>query len=620
MNKPLVATRFNLCVTALILVITSFSFPVAAKDFVSDLATCATAPIEAAASGVNIAPKVIKFTAEHSECMPKVVAVDPLLVGMTVGVIGLQAGDALPKNGAACSNAILGPAQQQVAGMIDTTIDTIPGGSSIFPTAGRVMLKQIANNEGTATLYQVPGMSMMVENLSCGCAISETGLGVEELKGSAGILLKGITSCTSVVNDLFGGGYEAGKAGANAVASGATAVYNGLKNAVNAVGCAIGLGGCSDEAPPFFCVGYQAVRATGASAEQMKAAFGTGFFAAGFDVSAPVCEQDYKNKLAAAEQAEKDAAEQRRLARELENAQRVASSYAFRFAIDWMPKCLGEGVCETGISLTADQFGKDLADDETIAQYGNLGAALPAIIAKYSGIAGGTIKIATDRRYAALRANANAPIGPRLIAFGCRPFLGREGQSLCSDNTGLNTCKGYVDGDKWGMCAMSANRTFYSSGPRLSVAMRAIGCIPEDGSGLPAPTVQTRSFSRMPQASGAAISGGLSVMNARAPSNAMQSRSSDLAVRCISAGARQSCEAFKAGGSRVVCGGAIATPLLALVPITLTPDNLPPAPIRRLPGLRRAPTARPATETPPPPVPPAMEPIRRLPPLARPRG
>jgi hypothetical protein len=601
MNKRHTVTRFNQYIAFLIIVITSFSFPATGKDFVSDLASCASAPIEAAASGVNIAPKVIKFTAEHSECMPKVVAVDPLLVGMTVGIIGLQAGDALPKSGTACSNAILGPAQQEVAAMIDTTIDAIPGGSSIFPTAGRVMLKQIANDEGTATLYQVPGMSMIVENLSCGCAISETGLGVEELKGSAGILLKGIASCTSVVNDLFGGGYEAGKAGANAVASAATAVYNGLKNAVNAVGCAIGLGGCPDEAPPFFCVGYQAIRATGASAEQMKTAFGTGVFAAGFDASAPVCEQDYKNKLAAAEQAEKDAAERRRLARELENAQRVASSYALRFAFDWMPKCLGDGVCETGISLTADQFGKDLADDETIAQYGNLGAALPAVIAKYSNNAGGTIKIATDRRHAALRANPNAPVGLRLIAFGCRPFLGRDGQSWCSDTVGLNTCKAYVDGDKWGMCAMSANRTFYSNGARLSVAMRAIGCIPEDGSGLPAPTVQTRSFSRMPQASGAAISGGLSVLNARAPSNAMQSRPSQLAVRCISAGARQSCEAYKTGGSRVVCGGADPMPLLALVPITLTPDNLPPAPIRRLPGLRRPPSAPPAaTNTPPP--------------------
>jgi hypothetical protein len=614
-NYGVIAMSIKVYLSILLTLLSAlFGTTAQSKDFVSDLANCATAPIAAAADGVSIAPKVITFTAEHSECVPKVVAVDPVLVGMTAGVIVLQKANQLPSSGEGCSNAILGPAQRAVAGMIDTTIDTIPGGGSIFPSSGRSMLTQIAKGEGTATLYQVPGMSMVVEDLSCGCAISETGLGIEQLKGSAGTLLKGITSCTSVVNDLFGGGYEAGKAGANAVASAATAVYESFKNAANAVGCAIGLGGCPDKAPPFFCVGYQALRGQGLTPETMKAAFGGGVFAPGFDANAPICEQDYKNKLAAAEKAERDAAEQRRLARELETAQRVASTYALRFAFDWVPKCDHDPVCETGISLTADNFGKDLADDETIAQYGNFGAALQAKITQYSGNAEGTIKIATDRRYSALRADPNAPIGPRLIAFGCRPFLGRNGNSLCTDVIGLNTCKAYVDAGKWSMCAMSANKTFYSSGRALSVMMRSIGCIPEDGSGMSAPTILTQMGTTSPRMETGQLVRGLGAMTARAPDTMSRSREQGLAVQCISAGARQNCGVYKTGGSAVICKGANATPILALTPITLTPDLARPLPILRLQGLRRPSATPPAPETPPPLI---LQP-RALPPLRRP--
>lgn len=616
---------------ALLLGVVGFSKIANAKDFVADLAKCASAPIEAVAQGINVAPAVIKFTAEHSECMPKVIAVDPILVGMTAGVVGLQYADQLPKSGSACSSAILGPAQKQVANMIDTTIDTIPGASSIFPSAGRAMLQQIAKDEGTATLYQVPGMSMIVENLSCGCAISETGLGIEQLKGSAGTLLKGISSCTTVVNDLLGGGYEAGKAGASAVASAATAVYNGFKDAVNAVGCSLGLGGCPSDSPPFFCVGYQAMRGSGVSSDQMKAAFGTGVFSAGYDASAPICEQDFQNKLQAAEKAERDAAEQRRLARELENAQRVASSYALRFAFDWMPKCERENECERGISLIADQFGKDLADDETIARYGNLGAAISATIAKYSNNADVAVKLATDRRFAALRANSSAPIGPRLMAFGCRPFLGRQGNSLCSDNQGLSICKGYVDADKWDMCALSATKTFYSSGRRLSGVMRSIGCIPENGSGLAVSQGTMQSNTRTPPMNRVAIIGGLSGSRAQAQGASRQTRQVGLSVACISAGARQSCEAYKVGGSSVICGGAMATATLALVPITFPPALPPSTGLTRLPGLRRPlprislpQTTQPPTSTPPTPTPPTATPstptapLRKLPALKRP--
>jgi hypothetical protein len=171
------------------------------------------------------------------------------------------------------------------------------------------------------------------------------------------------------------------------------------------------------------------------------------------------------------------------------------------------------------------------------------------------------------------------------------------------------------------MCALSGSKSFYSSGQRLPVMMRAIGCIPEDGSGLTPPPSSARSNNITPLANSRAVLNGLGTLTARSPGLPTRSREQNLAVQCISAGARQSCDAYKAGGSAVTCGGANATPSLALVPITLTPDLVRPTPTLRLPALRRpAPSGTAPQATPPPPAatPPLILQQRALPAMKRP--
>ena len=149
--------------------------PAAADDFASDLASCAKAPIEATKFAVGQSRKAAEFAVNHGSCVPPVIAGDPLLYGLTGAVVVLQGALTLPQGTQACVDASVGLASRPVAHALDIALNNAPVASSLVPAEGRTLLRQIANNQSNATLYQVPGIGLVMDHVTCACAVASSG-------------------------------------------------------------------------------------------------------------------------------------------------------------------------------------------------------------------------------------------------------------------------------------------------------------------------------------------------------------------------------------------------------------------------------------------------------------
>jgi hypothetical protein len=555
----------------------------ARADFVGDLASCATAPIDAAIQGLDpsTAAKVAAFAVEHGECIPSVVGGDPMLYTMTGFIIALQSDGKLATSTDACIDDSIGLGSKYVADAVDQTLTAIPGGGAVLSADARALLRDIAKGKSNATLYQVPGFSYVAQSVTCGCAVASSGVPIETLKEQAKTLVKGVEGCAAVASKLIGGAYEAGKAAVETVNEAAKEIYGTLSDAANALTCSLFSWGCPKKEsgpppPPFFCVGYENLRAHNQSAESIVANYSwlwkeAGFFGASLSPFDPMttdlggnwiksetakkaldaknnevearfaaCEASYAAKVEAEKKRIADEQEAKRILAELEKAEKLASAYALRFAFDWIPKCRKDAECEKGVSKIADLFGADLADDETIKQYGTFKLAAAGVYKKYSSNAGVAVAFADERLKKKIRDNSRAPARERLWAFDCNPFLGRDRQSLCRDGVGFDVCKGYAKGSSWDLCvAGGAKAAYFATGGTLEKEMTAVGCI-------------------------------------------AASRSRKGATwQCLSDLARARCEAFKRGGSSVTCKHqqeALKRSLgEALKNVTVTPAEPPPA-------------------------------------------
>ena len=516
-----------------------------AGDFASDLAECASTPIEVGSFAAGPAREAARFAVNHSECVPPVIAGDPLQLGMSVGVAGLMETNVLPKGAQACVDASIGSASKAVAG----ALNAVPGFTTILPSKGQQLLHDIAQGQSQATLYDVPGIAVVMDKVSCSCAIADTGMKAGELKDRIEGVLKGAGSCAKLVGKITSGAYDAGKAAANAAGNAAKSAYNAAKNAINSVGCSLGLGGC-DDGPPFFCVGYNAARGDGATPQQLASIFPAVFPAEYVTNQINKCEAGWQQALAkaAADLAAKKEAE--RLAEENEKAMKLGAANGLGYAFRWSPKCFDDQ-CKNSIALFADKYTVDIQDPETIQQYGSFGAAKTKMDAKYGSLAEVAVALSKDRRYKALRADANAAPVDRLPAFDCTNWLGRANQSLCKTNEGFKVCKGYTLGDKWDLCVLTGKPgRFYSAGSGLDRVLRQAGCIPEAA----APTRSTQLRVR-----------GLTARDT-------------LRAQCLSPQARVQCDRLATGGSSVKCEGPEILVLrrVAFAPIRQVEPAAPP--------------------------------------------
>lgn len=475
--------------------------PAVADDFVSDLAACAKAPIKAASFALTQSKKAAEFIVNHGECVPMVVSGDPLLYGATAGFVGLQGAGELPPGTQACIDATMGQASQQVANVLKAFVDKPPM-ASFIPQAGKTKLIEIAEGETNAALYQVPGIGLVMDRILCACAVTSSGVDIEELKAQIKNVVESVEGCAGLASKLLSGVYSLAKG-----------VVGAAKDAVNSVGCTLGLGGCSDDGPPFFCTGYFKMRDGGKTREQIVAVFPSTF------VSIPSqtqkCEQQYADMQMA----------------DIENAaaakaQELGGAMALGFAFRWIPKCY-DAQCKGQISKLADAYTLDIQDPETIHQYPDINQLKFVMENKYGARATLAVASSKYRRNKALMADANAPPADRLDAFGCRPFLGRARQSMCKSQDGFAVCRDYVNNGDWNVCALEGKSGLYSAGHALRTAVRAAGCIPE-------------------------------ASQARDPAAARRSASmrvENLSAQCLSGRARVQCNAFAHGQSRVTCMG-----------------------------------------------------------------
>lgn len=511
------ACRAGLALAVLLVLLTGSA---QAGDFVEDLGKCAKAPVKALEKAADPAKaaKAAKFVVEHGECVPRITSADPTLIVMTGAIAGFQEQGWLPKGADACVDSSIGVGSKYVA----SALVNAPGVSSLLSSDANALLKDIAKGATDQTLYDVPGFAYVAQSVTCGCAVASEGIPIDELKGQITDTLEGVEGCSGVLANLLGGAYDAGKQTVAVVGAAAAQLYGSMKNAVNAVGCELGLGGCDADppGPPFFCVGYSQIRSQGVSADQILSSFGwmwkdtpqtdaLGIFApktglgsspsSGFppdkqalaaaadaknkevDGWFAACEASYQQALKDAAQKLADAEEEKRILKELEKAEKLASVYALRFAFDWIPKCKKDSACEKGISMIADQFGADLADPVTIKKYGSFGAAAKAVYAKYSSNAGVAVAFADERRKAAIKKDRKATPADRIWAYDCRSFLGRDKQSICRDQAGFDVCKSYVKAGQWGLCVKggAAQGAFFATGSLLQSSLKSAGCIPE---------------------------------------------------------------------------------------------------------------------------------------------
>ncbi len=555
--------------------------PAAADDFASDLASCAKAPIEATKFAVGQSRKAAEFAVNHGSCVPPVIAGDPLLYGLTGAVVVLQGALLLPHGAQACVDASFGQSSRPVAHALDVALNDAPVASALVPAEGRTLLRQIANNQSNATLRQVPGIGLVMDHVTCACAVASSGLDIHELKEQVGNVIESVEGCAGLPKKILTGAYDATK-------SAVKGVYNGVKDAINSVGCTFGLGGCSS-GPPFFCTGYNAMRGQNMSREQIAAIFPAIFDAGTIQAKTRSCEQKWVDAVAAHVKAQHEAEEQAK-------ADKLGAANALGFAFRWIPKCFEE-VCKSSISNLANLYAKDIQSPETTKQYQSFALAKAALDEKYGALAEVAIAISKDRHDKALRADLNAPPIDRLGAFGCTLYLGRARQSLCAKQEGFGVCRDYVNAGAWDMCALAGTPGLYAAGAGLNNVLRNAGCIP----GLArARLINMRGEGRDDGRSESDTSRTLAPV----------ARAQALRAQCLSARARIICDSLKSGNSAVACEGP------EVLAFHRTLDRLPPlreplAPLTPVRGPRGMITTTPrAGETPPPPLAPTRAPLR----------
>jgi hypothetical protein len=64
-----------------------------------------------------------------------------------------------------------------------------------------------------------------------------------------------------------------------------------------------------------------------------------------------------------------------------------------------------------------------------------------------------------------------------LAAHGCRPFLGREAQSLCEDEKGFSVCKKLVDAKRQSQCLLAGTKVVYPLAKAGTAADIPIGTV-----------------------------------------------------------------------------------------------------------------------------------------------
>jgi hypothetical protein len=643
-----------------------FGSTVSASTITEDLADCVEGVAVDQLLKAKMSLKAAEFAAYHSDCIPLVSAVDPVLVGMTGGILVLQSLSPakLARDADVCTDQIFSVAQRPIAGMIDTAMNQ-SGLSSILPSTSRTLLRNIANGASNEALYSIPGMTVITSKLTCGCAVAETGVPVEALKETVENGLKTINSCTGVVTKLIGGAYAAAYAGVEAVLDAATKIYNTAQNALNSLGCGW-LWSCpsAPSGPPFFCTGYGLVRAQGSSVDNIRAQYDnlwkmvngesqTSIFNSSnlswtgqntpkkepppspYNAMIDTCETQYVNDV---DRINKDLA----LTEAAAKAQAEGSNYALAYAARWWPECQNDPVCLNGIGGVSNLFYGDIQDPDIRAYFGKnsadpFHATVKGLNEKYRPNAQIIVGAGRDRRYAVLRANAAAAPTDRLIAFGCNPFLGRARQSLCTSALGMNTCKQYVNAGAWNFCVSStAPGAYFSAGRHLRDFVQSAGCVP-----------LMSSAQRTNQQNNAPMRPITGVQASRSPALVRLERTVSLTetqnFQCLSPSAWRNCKSFQSGGSLVDCGPSRSLTLAATRPITLNTiasleklggvqgvrglGQIPPATsmVPALPGLRsRVPRLQPApvTEAPPttttqalPPL--ILAPSRQLPALKR---
>jgi hypothetical protein len=497
--------------------------PAHGGDFASDLAKCAKGPIDAAKFALGQGKKAAEFVIDHGECVGPVVGGDPLLYGMTFLVAGLQASNQLPHGAQACVDASIGQASKAVAGVVDKALDGIPGGNSLLPSEGRTLLKQIAQGQANKTLYQVPGVALIMDRVSCSCAVASTGLDIEALKEQIKNVVDSVEGCAGLVGKLLSGIYN----GASQVLG---ALGNAAKDFVNGLGCTLGLGGCSDDGPPFFCVGYHSLRAQGQSPQQIASIFPSPWFPPeSIAKGVQACEQSLQDAILKKQQELAQKAEDERIAKEAEKAEKLGAASALGYAFRWIPKC-ADAICKSAIAKQADYYTADIQDPETLQMYGSFGAAKFEMDKKYGARAELAIAASKFRVKKALMADANAPPADRLAAFDCRLWLGRQGQSLCPQGDAFRVCQDYARQGQWQLCVLAGGDPMlsFAAGRGLDAILRGAGCIPD---------------------SGLRRSGRLTVDSAR------PSRLAAVSAQCLSGSARVQCDALMRGGSAVSCQG-----------------------------------------------------------------
>jgi hypothetical protein len=615
---------------------TMFGNMALASSITEDLADCAEGVAIDTILKAKMAAKAAEFALEHGDCIPMVSSADPVLIGMTGGILGLQANQTLARDTDVCIDQIFSVAQRPIAGMIDTSMNTA-GLSSILPSQSRTMLRDIAQGASNEALYSVPGMTVITGKLTCGCAVAETGFPVEVLKETVESGLKTINSCSAVVTKLLSGGYQLISSGAEAMLEKATEIYNTAANAIKSLGCGW-LWSCPSKplGPPFFCTGYSLVRAKGATVDGVRAQYDQLWEM--INSSGPMLGSSSSSKAklppnpyhAAIDTCEGQfIEEQDRITREIAMADAAAkaeaegSNYALAYAFSWWPKCLGDAICRDGIGGISNLFYADIKDPDIRAYFGAnspdpFRATVVGLNAKYRSNALIVVGAAKSRREAALRANPDAPIPDRLIAFGCNPYLGRDRQSICKDAIGMDQCKRYVSSGRWSFCVSSlAPTAYFSAGRSMATMLKAAGCVP-----LPAPAGRATGTAHQSVSRGTDAAAAINLSRAMVASLASVNQVQN--YQCLSPIAWRTCRSFASGGSNVDCGPnrALSIRSVSLQPITpianlenigtipgLMPKTAPSVPagqIRPLmPRLRPAAPSNPATTPPATPAAPA---------------
>jgi hypothetical protein len=561
------SSRIALAATLAALIIVLPVTPARADDFISDLAACAKAPISATTFAASQAKKAATFVVNHGECVPMVVGGDPLLYGMTGGFVGLQSAGKLPTGTQACVDATLGQASKQVANVLQAFVNKPPM-ASFIPADGKAKLIAIAQGQTNDALYEVPGIGLVMDRVECSCAVTSSGLDINELKEHIQDVVESIEGCKDLVGKLLGGVYSAAKA-----------VFGAAKDMINDVGCTLGLGGC-DDGPPFFCTGYFHMRDGGSTREQIVAIFPGLFPPDMIQSQTQSCEQKYADALIAREKAALEA-------KATADAEQMGAAAAYGFAFRWIPKCYDQP-CKTSIVKFTDMYAADIQDPETIKMYPDFKQLKLVMENKYGAWATLAVAASKKRRDTALIADENAPAADRLDAFGCKLYLGINRQSLCKNQKGYDVCRGYVDGNAWNVCALTGGPGLYSAGRALSTILRKAGCIP---------TVARAASVR-------------EVTTSRTPAT--------LSAQCLSGKARAYCNSFAKGGSRVACSGPGAMVVFdqSRMTHTLAPGGvfIPPPPDTPLPPGRNTRDNRyRAPVTAPPPVEPPPAPVMRAP-------